>query len=126
MKGAPSSSSSSSSTGGSTPLPSLSSTASVPKPYMIGGVQVRFPFTPYGGQLALMAKLIAATTRAEHALLESPTGSGKTLALLCSSLAFQEKWASDAKRGARMPMDKNAVPKMVTDPNGRLLPARCV
>ena len=58
---------------------------------VIAGVQVTYPFKPYGSQVAIASKLIQALNRKENALLESPTGSGKTLAILCASLAWQEK-----------------------------------
>ncbi|KAL8270839.1 hypothetical protein Esti_005210 [Eimeria stiedai] len=57
----------------------------------VGGVEVTFPFTPYGSQQQLMLKTVEAALRAEHALLESPTGSGKTLCLLCALLAVQQQ-----------------------------------
>ncbi|KAF5186621.1 Fanconi anemia group j protein-like protein [Thalictrum thalictroides] len=67
--------------------------------YHIGGIPVEFPYKPYGSQLAFMSRAIATLDRAEkeghcHALLESPTGTGKTLSLLCSVLAWQQKYKS--------------------------------
>ena len=60
--------------------------------YMIGGVQVKFPFTPYPSQLMMMAKIISTLNKEKgNALLESPTGTGKTMALLCATLAWIEK-----------------------------------
>ena len=65
--------------------------------YRIGGVQVEFPFRPYGSQLEFMDRVISTLDRAQreghcHALLESPTGTGKSLSLLCSSLAWQKNF----------------------------------
>ncbi|XP_027330323.1 Fanconi anemia group J protein homolog isoform X2 [Abrus precatorius] len=62
--------------------------------YHIGGLQVEFPYQPYGSQFAFMGRVISTLNRAQreghcHALLESPTGTGKSLSLLCSSLAWQ-------------------------------------
>ncbi|GBG72730.1 hypothetical protein CBR_g12297 [Chara braunii] len=64
------------------------------KGFTISGVPVRFPYEPYGSQLAFMHKVLATleATRREknvNAILESPTGSGKSLALLCAALAWQ-------------------------------------
>ena len=63
--------------------------------YHIGGIQVEFPYQPYGSQLAFMGRVISTLDRAQrenhcHALLESPTGTGKSLSLLCSTLAWQQ------------------------------------
>ncbi|VVA92007.1 unnamed protein product [Arabis nemorensis] len=46
--------------------------------YQIGGLQVEFPYQPYGTQLAFMSRVISTLYRAQrdrhsHALLESPT-----------------------------------------------------
>ncbi|XP_004499955.1 uncharacterized protein [Cicer arietinum] len=62
--------------------------------YHIGGLQVEFPYQPYGSQFAFMGRVISTLNQAQreghcHALLESPTGTGKSLSLLCSSLAWQ-------------------------------------
>ncbi|TKY57576.1 Fanconi anemia group J protein-like [Spatholobus suberectus] len=67
--------------------------------YHIGGLQVEFPYQPYGSQFAFMGRVISTLNRAQreghcHALLESPTGTGKSLSLLCSSLAWQHHYKS--------------------------------
>ncbi|XP_022936915.1 Fanconi anemia group J protein homolog [Cucurbita moschata] len=67
------------------------------KVYPIGGIQVEFPYRPYGSQLAFMGRVISTLDRAQreghcHALLESPTGTGKSLSLLCSTLAWQKNY----------------------------------
>ncbi|CAK9222563.1 unnamed protein product [Sphagnum troendelagicum] len=71
------------------------------KKYKICGIEVVFPYKPYGPQLAYMGKVLAALERSRsrgigdgsvNALLESPTGSGKTLALLCATLAWQQQY----------------------------------
>lgn len=72
--------------------------------YHIGGLQVRFPYQPYGTQLAFMSRVISTLDRAQrdgrcHALLESPTGTGKTLSLLCSALAWQQSYTSRFPKG---------------------------
>ncbi|RZC18397.1 Glutamate receptor 3.2 isoform D [Glycine soja] len=71
--------------------------ASNPNPknvYLIGGLQVEFPYQPYGSQFAFMARVISTLNLVQkeghcHALLKSPSGTGKSLSLLCSSLAWQ-------------------------------------
>ncbi|KAJ1985320.1 hypothetical protein H4R33_004105 [Dimargaris cristalligena] len=68
----------------------------------IGGVEVSFPFQPYGAQLGLMAKIIQALKTSQNALLESPTGSGKTLALLCATLAWQKQLRATAEETRRL------------------------
>ncbi|XP_015884086.1 uncharacterized protein LOC107419791 [Ziziphus jujuba] len=65
--------------------------------YHIGGVQVEFPYRPYGTQLAFMGRVISTLERAHkdghcHAILESPTGTGKSLSLLCSTLAWLQNY----------------------------------
>ncbi|KAI3949713.1 hypothetical protein MKX01_040930 [Papaver californicum] len=65
----------------------------------IGGLQVEFPYKPYGSQLAFMGRVISTLDRGKkqghcHALLESPTGTGKSLSLLCSALAWQQNYKS--------------------------------
>ncbi|KAK7376652.1 hypothetical protein VNO80_02066 [Phaseolus coccineus] len=67
--------------------------------YHIGGLQVEFPYQPYGSQFAFMGRVISTLNQAQreghcHALLESPTGTGKSLSLLCSSLAWQHHYKS--------------------------------
>ena len=74
------------------PDPNIKSPKNV---YHIGGIQVEFPYQPYGSQLAFMGRVISTLDRAQrenhcHALLESPTGTGKSLSLLCSTLAWQQ------------------------------------
>ncbi|RDX73613.1 Fanconi anemia group J protein-like protein, partial [Mucuna pruriens] len=68
--------------------------------YHIGGLQVEFPYQPYGSQFAFMGRVISTLNQAQreghcHALLESPTGTGKSLSLLCSSLAWQHNYKSN-------------------------------
>ncbi|KAK7321841.1 hypothetical protein VNO77_32829 [Canavalia gladiata] len=68
--------------------------------YHIAGLQVEFPYQPYGSQFAFMGRVISTLNRAQreghcHALLESPTGTGKSLSLLCSSLAWQHNYKSE-------------------------------
>lgn len=58
--------------------------------YNVDGVRVRFPYRAYHVQIAFMQKLIAAFSKAENALVESPTGTGKTCMLLCAALAWRE------------------------------------
>lgn len=70
--------------------------------YHIGGLQVEFPYQPYGSQFAFMGRVISTLNRAQkeghcHALLESPTGTGKSLSLLCSTLAWQQHYKSNPK-----------------------------
>ncbi|CAH8357116.1 unnamed protein product [Eruca vesicaria subsp. sativa] len=72
--------------------------------YHIGGLQVKFPYQPYGTQLAFMSRVISTLDRSQrdgrcHALLESPTGTGKTLSLLCSVLAWQQSYKSRFPKG---------------------------
>lgn len=76
--------------------------ASNPNPknvYLVGGLQVEFPYQPYGSQFAFMARVISTLNLTQkeghcHALLESPSGTGKSLSLLCSSLAWQHHYKS--------------------------------
>ncbi|ESQ34722.1 hypothetical protein EUTSA_v10009302mg, partial [Eutrema salsugineum] len=72
--------------------------------YQIGGLQVEFPYQPYGTQLAFMSRVISTLERAQrdghcHALLESPTGTGKSLSLLCSVLAWQQNYKKRFPKG---------------------------
>ncbi|KFK44185.1 hypothetical protein AALP_AA1G225800 [Arabis alpina] len=72
--------------------------------YQIGGLQVEFPYQPYGTQLAFMSRVISTLDRAlrdghSHALLESPTGTGKSLSLLCSVLAWQQNYKTRFPKG---------------------------
>ncbi|CAB4309336.1 unnamed protein product [Prunus armeniaca] len=87
--------------------------------YQIGGLQVEFPYHPYGAQLAFMSRVISTLDRAHrdghcHALLESPTGTGKSLSLLCSTLAWQQNYKSKHKY-ANLSHSKPD-PKAMTDP----------
>lgn len=59
--------------------------------FRILGVDINFPFQPYGIQKGMFGKLLTTLTNREHLLLESPTGTGKTLVLLCSALSWQTK-----------------------------------
>ena len=74
------------------PNPNIKSPKNV---YHIRGIQVEFPYQPYGSQLAFMGRVISTLDRAQrenhcHALLESPLSTGKSLSLLCSTLAWQQ------------------------------------
>ncbi|GLT58833.1 hypothetical protein SLA2020_316950 [Shorea laevis] len=85
--------------------------------YHIGGIQVEFPYQPYGTQLAFMCRVISTLDRAKrdghcHALLESPTGTGKTLSLLCSTLAWQQSYKSKNCSPSK------PAPEAFTDPLG--------
>ncbi|KAG0165912.1 Fanconi anemia group J protein [Apophysomyces sp. BC1015] len=60
------------------------------KKYIMGGVEIEFPFRAYQAQIQMMSKIITALQKTENALLESPTGSGKSLAILCAALAWRE------------------------------------
>ncbi|XP_019099113.1 PREDICTED: Fanconi anemia group J protein homolog [Camelina sativa] len=87
--------------------------------YQIGGLQVEFPYQPYGTQLAFMSRVISTLDRAQrdghsHALLESPTGTGKSLSLLCSVLAWQQNYKSRLLKGNLT--HSKAAPEAVTDP----------
>ncbi|XP_009362870.2 Fanconi anemia group J protein homolog isoform X1 [Pyrus x bretschneideri] len=87
--------------------------------YQIGGVQVEFPYHPYGAQLAFMSRVISTLDRAHrdghcHALLESPTGTGKSLSLLCSTLAWQQAYKS--KNQFANLLHSKPDPKAMTDP----------
>lgn len=59
--------------------------------FRVLGLDIGFPFAPYGIQKAMMNKITLTLTNKEHSLIESPTGTGKTLVLLCASLAWQKK-----------------------------------
>ncbi|KAJ4828057.1 hypothetical protein Tsubulata_049121 [Turnera subulata] len=97
-----------------------------PKPknaYHIGGIQVEFPYQPYGSQLAFMGRLISTLDRALkdghcHALLESPTGTGKSLSLLCSTLAWQHNFKSKNLYANLTPSSSKPNPEAITDPLG--------
>lgn len=85
----------------------------------IGGIQVEFPYQPYGSQLAFMCRVISTLDRAQrdghfHALLESPTGTGKSLSLLCSTLAWQQNYKI-RNQSANLSQSK-AAPEAMTDP----------
>uniref|UniRef100_M4EAN1 DNA 5'-3' helicase FANCJ n=1 Tax=Brassica campestris TaxID=3711 RepID=M4EAN1_BRACM len=87
--------------------------------YQIGGLQVEFPYQPYGTQLAFMSRVISTLDRAQrdghcHALLESPTGTGKSLSLLCSVLAWQQNHKSRLLKGNLS--HSKAAPEAATDP----------
>ncbi|XP_071698535.1 uncharacterized protein [Rutidosis leptorrhynchoides] len=87
----------------------------------IGGVQIEFPYKPYGSQLAYMSRVIATLDRAQrdghfHALLESPTGTGKSLSLLCSVLAWQKSQRSKPNYGSIS--HSKADPEALVDPLG--------
>ncbi|CAF1927266.1 unnamed protein product [Brassica napus] len=88
--------------------------------YQIGGLQVEFPYQPYGTQLAFMSRVISTLDRAQrdghcHALLESPTGTGKSLSLLCSVLAWQQNHKSRLLKG-NLTHSSKAAPEAATDP----------
>ncbi|KAK4753383.1 hypothetical protein SAY87_022181 [Trapa incisa] len=85
----------------------------------IGGMQVEFPYQPYGTQLAFMGRVISTLDRAQrdghcHALLESPTGTGKSLSLLCSTLAWQQNYKLRSQ--SVTPSQSKPAPEAFTDP----------
>ncbi|KAL5848005.1 hypothetical protein ACOSQ3_011529 [Xanthoceras sorbifolium] len=87
--------------------------------YPVGGIQVEFPYQPYGSQLAFMCRVISTLDRAQrdghcHALLESPTGTGKSLSLLCSALAWQNNFMLKNQYANLPPSKPN--PEAMTDP----------
>lgn len=55
----------------------------------INGIEIDFPYPPYGAQIRYMSLVIDGLRNGHNALLESPTGTGKTLCLLCASLAWR-------------------------------------
>lgn len=57
----------------------------------LGGLNMAFPYVPYGIQKAMLSKIAVTLTNKEHSLIESPTGTGKTLVLLCAALAWQQE-----------------------------------
>jgi Rad3-related DNA helicase len=58
--------------------------------HSVCGITINFPYKePYQAQRAIMANALAAFSKHQNALLESPTGTGKSLALLASALAYQ-------------------------------------
>jgi Fanconi anemia group J protein len=67
------------------------------QPIKLGGLDVDFPYKPYGIQRAMMARIIVAYTNKQHCLIESPTGTGKSLSLICSSLAWQQRSKTDQR-----------------------------
>ncbi|XP_010536478.1 PREDICTED: Fanconi anemia group J protein [Tarenaya hassleriana] len=87
--------------------------------YPIGGIQVEFPYQPYGTQLAFMSRVIATLDRAQreghcHALLESPTGTGKSLSLLCSVLAWHQNYKLRLQLG--IASQSKPAPEALADP----------
>ncbi|KAL3514875.1 hypothetical protein ACH5RR_027592 [Cinchona calisaya] len=102
------------------PNPNSSSSSKSSKTVLhIGGIQVEFPYQPYGTQLAFMNRVISTLDRSKrdghcHALLESPTGTGKTLSLLCSSLAWQQNFKLKNLHLSRSNSKPN--PEAITDP----------
>ncbi|KAJ3297940.1 Fanconi anemia group J protein [Borealophlyctis nickersoniae] len=101
-------------------VPAVSSSVSSGKqspsgvPYMISGVELRFPFKAYPSQLSMMDKTIKALQKSENALLES---TGKTLALLVGALAWRE---SEKKRLLKEWEEENASgkqPEKATESN---------
>ncbi|KAI4374871.1 hypothetical protein MLD38_012813 [Melastoma candidum] len=89
-------------------------------PIHIGGIEVEFPYQPYGTQLAFMGRVISTLDRSQreghcHALLESPTGTGKSLSLLCSVLAWQQSYAARFG-GSSGAVGSKAAPEALSDP----------
>ena len=64
----------------------------------MNGCVVHFPegLTPHVPQKIVMARILAALSKRQNALVESPTGTGKSLALLCSALAWREERQKEA------------------------------
>ena len=64
----------------------------------MNGCVVHFPegLTPHVPQKIVMARILAALSKRQNALVESPTGTGKSLALLCCALAWREERQKEA------------------------------
>lgn len=60
----------------------------------INGIEIDFPYPPYGAQIRYMSSVIDALRSGDNALLESPTGTGKTLCLLCATLAWRATYVA--------------------------------
>lgn len=58
----------------------------------VNGVEIDFPYEPYGAQIRYMSNVIDSLRHGKNALLESPTGTGKTLCLLCAALAWRHTY----------------------------------
>lgn len=58
----------------------------------VSGVEIDFPYEPYGAQIRYMSHVIDSLRHGKNALLESPTGTGKTLCLLCAALAWRHTY----------------------------------
>ncbi|XP_007018074.2 PREDICTED: Fanconi anemia group J protein isoform X1 [Theobroma cacao] len=89
--------------------------------YHIAGIPVEFPYKPYGTQFTFMYRVISTLDRAQkdghcHTLLESPTGTGKSLSLLCSTLAWQQKYKLKNLQGCLS--HSTPAPEAITDPLG--------
>ncbi|KAI0564905.1 DEAD2 [Gracilaria domingensis] len=65
----------------------------------VNGIEIDFPYEPYGAQIRYMSHVIDALRNGSNALLESPTGTGKTLCLLCASLAWRHTYIAALQAG---------------------------
>jgi len=73
----------------------------------IRGIDVNFPFQPYGCQVSYMEKVIQCLQEEKNGILESPTGTGKTLCLLCATLAWRETYVAQLQLQQRLSSDQN-------------------
>ncbi|XP_044173590.1 regulator of telomere elongation helicase 1-like [Acropora millepora] len=73
----------------------------------IRGIDVNFPFQPYGCQVSYMEKVIQCLQEKKNGILESPTGTGKTLCLLCATLAWRETYVAQLQLQQRLSSDQN-------------------
>ncbi|KAE8715589.1 hypothetical protein F3Y22_tig00110163pilonHSYRG00265 [Hibiscus syriacus] len=103
------------------PNPKFNNSKNPKNVHHIAGIPVEFPYKPYGTQLSFMYRVISTLDRAQkdghcHALLESPTGTGKSLSLLCSTLAWQQKYKTDNIKSILSQSKPD--PEAITDPLG--------
>lgn len=87
----------------------------------LGGLGIRFPYTPYPIQKAMLARIAVSLTNKENCLIESPTGTGKTLVLLCASLS----WLKQSKKGSEPVISKRLRESLVEQKKQRLREKPC-
>ncbi|CAN8067046.1 unnamed protein product [Agarophyton chilense] len=76
----------------------------------VNGIEIDFPYEPYGAQIRYMSHVIDALRNGSNALLESPTGTGKTLCLLCASLAWRHTYIAALQARTILPGSSSHAP----------------